>query len=141
MLGFLNFKANPFPRLFPRFGFDTPLFRLIEFYCFQTGNFFSAWDTVWSPARQAPDFSAPPLRGFAHAPVPGLLLQSFSPWLLVDRFHAAPYPRQSRRSRIVTLLDKAMRLIPLPRRANSCRQDQESSHPDSPQMLAIVCRA
>jgi hypothetical protein len=57
---FQKIKTRFVSRLYPRFGFDTPLFRLVEFDCFQTGNFFSARDTVWFPARQAPDFSAPP---------------------------------------------------------------------------------
>ena len=86
MLGFAKSKAGLYPRLYPRFGFDTPLFRLFEFDCFQTENFFSAWDNVWFPARQAPDFSAPPLRGFAHA-----LFRAC--YYRLDRFHAAPLPQ------------------------------------------------
>ena len=42
MLDSQNFKVTLFPDLFPGFAFDTPCFGLIEFDCFQTGNFFSA---------------------------------------------------------------------------------------------------
>ena len=93
MLGFTFENIVSFPGLFPGFAFDAPPGSFGDcLILFQTGNFSLREIRCGFQHDKRRTFKPPSIRGFAHAPVPGLLLQAFSPWLLVDRFHAEPTP-------------------------------------------------